>query len=256
MKLDYLCLGLVAALLGFSVAAESGLVASKLRYAGKAPIVSLRKALPSELPGWQVEHLRIGPTETDSSEIARTLNFDQLIFRRYHSAMGSFSLYVAYWPPQKMSPVLVGGHTPDRCWVSSGWTCDAESLSWTCDVDHKPLFPAQYRVFHDAAGEVQQVIYWHLSGGKPFGGDYHINSSRSIFAYWKSVFLYHTGGNDEQYFIRINSQQSFESLWNDPGFRKLMEALAKLCLADPVATHSKAAGDARGSPPRAGVTGG
>jgi hypothetical protein len=130
-----------------------------------------------------------------------------------------------------MSPNLVGGHTPDRCWMLSGWTCEASSFSWKSRLGDQELVPAQYRLFRDAAGRVQHVIYWHLVGGDPFAGDYRIDGSRSILAYWKGILLHHAGGNTEQYFVRLSSERPFEEIWEDPGFRRLMESLARLCLA-------------------------
>jgi hypothetical protein len=235
VKLSYLSLSFAAAVLGFVVVVQTGLVAPKLSC--KTARRSLQQSLPENLPGWSVQELPLGPTEMDRTAISRSLNFDQLIYRRYSSAKGSFCLYAAYWAPQRMSPNLVGGHTPDRCWVGSGWTCEASSFSWKSRLGDKELLPAQYRLFRDAMGRTQQVIYWHLVGGKPFEGDYRIDGSRSIAAYWKAILLHHAGGNTEQFFIRLNSERPFEQLWNDPGFRMLMESLAGLCLGESDGQH-------------------
>ena len=229
MKLQYLSLSFVAAVLSLAIVVQTGLVAPKFsaRTAGK----SLKQSMPGNLPGWSVEELPVGPTELDRTVISQCLNYDELIYRRYYSARGSFCLYAAYWAPQRMSPCAVGIHTPDGCWMLSGWTCEASSFSWKSRLGDKELLPAQYRIFRDAVGRVQQVVYWHLVGGKPFDGDYRIDGSRSILGYWKGVLLHHAGGNTEQYFIRLSSERPFEEIWDDPGFRSLMESLARLCLA-------------------------
>lgn len=230
MKLSYLSLSFAAAILGFAVVVQTGLVAPKL--GRKTAPKSLQQSLPKNLPGWSVEEMPIGPTELDRTAISRMLNYDELIYRQYRSAKGEFCLYLAYWAPQRMSPNLVGGHTPDRCWMGSGWTCEEPSFSWKSRLGDKELLPAQYRLFRDAGGRVQQVIYWHLVGGQPFDGDYRIDGSRSILAYWKGILLHHAGGNDEQYFIRLSSERPFEEIWDDPGFRSLMESLARLGLEE------------------------
>ncbi len=229
MKVSYISLSFVAAVLGFVVFVQTGLVSPKV--SGKTPRKSLHQSLPGNLPGWSVKELPIGPTEMDRTTISELLRYDDVVFRQYESARGKFCLYAAYWAPQTISPNLIGGHTPDRCWVGSGWTCEAASFSWESKVGDQVLFPAQHRTFRDGRGRVEQVIYWHLVGGTPFDGDYRIDGSRSILAYWKAILYHHSGGNTEQYFIRLNSERSFEEIWDDPGFRSLMESLARLCLA-------------------------
>jgi hypothetical protein len=230
MKLSSLALAFAAAVLCFAVLVQSRLVVPKL--SSKTVAKSLQGCLPEKLPGWNVEELPVGPTEVDRTSISRRLNYDQLVFRQYNSAKGSFSLYAAYWGPQKMSPNLVGGHTPDRCWVLCGWNCEKSSFSWKSRLGDQELFPAQYRLFRNAAGQIQHVIYWHLVGGKPFEGNFRIDGSRSLMAYGKSILLHHVGGNTEQFFIRLNSERPFEEIWDDPGFHCLMESLARLGLAE------------------------
>ncbi len=231
MKPSYLSLLFAAAILGFAVVAHSGLVMPKAdRNAARK---SFRQSLPENLPGWSVEEMTIGPTEQDSAAISRCLNYDELIFRQYRSSRGGFYLYLAYWSPHRMPPDAVGGHTPDACWMGGGWTCEASSFSWKSRLGDKELLPAQYRRFRDAAGRVQYVIYWHLVGGKLFEGDYRIDGSPSVRSclLWKSILLHKTDTNDEQYFVRLSSERPFEEIWDDPGFRTLMESLARLCLS-------------------------
>ena len=236
MKLSYLSLSLVAAILGFAVVAQSGFVVPKA--SRKTTSKLLRHGLPESLPGWSVEEMPIGPTEPDSAAISRSLNYDELICRRYRSALGGFCLSLAYWAPQRMPPDAVGGHTPDRCWVLNGWTCEASSFSWKSRLGNKELLPAQYRLFRDAGGRVQHVVYWHLVGGKLFDGDYRFDGSREqrsnrmrSYLFWKSVLFHRAGEDGEQYFIRLSSERPFEEIWDDPGFRTLMESLARLGLA-------------------------
>jgi len=230
MKLSHLALSFAAVVLVCALVIQSGLVAPRL--SAKVTTKPLQELIPARLPGCTVEDVPVGPTEMDSKDISRTLDYDQLVYRRYRSARGTFSLYAAYWGPQRLSPNLVGSHTPDRCWAGSGWTCEASSFSWKSKLGEQELFPAQYRFFRDSAGRVQQVIYWHLVGGRPFEGDYHLDGSRSILAYWKAILFHHAGVNTEQYFIRLSSDRPYEEIWNDPGFRTLMEALARLGLGE------------------------
>jgi len=62
----------------------------------------------------------------------------------------------------------------------------------------------------------------------------------SVLAYWKAILGHHVGVNTEQYFIRLNSERPFEEIWDDPGFRSLMEALARLGLGEPGKFTTKA----------------
>jgi hypothetical protein len=235
VKASYLSLSFAAAILGFAVVVQTGLVAPKL--GRKTAPKSLQQSLPENLPGWSVEELPIGPTELDSGAISRCLNYDEFIFRRYRFGRDVIFLYLAYWSPQRMPPDAVGGHTPDFCWMGGGWTCEASSFSWTSRLGDKKLLPAQYRLFRNADGRVQHVIYWHLVGGRLFEDDYHIdgfhnqrsNDMHSFF-FWGNVLLHRAGANDEQYFVRLSSERPFEEIWDDPGFRTLMESLARLGL--------------------------
>ena len=115
MKLPYLSLSFVAAVLSLAIVVQTGLVAPK--FSAKTAGKSLKQSVPGNLPGWSVEELPVGPTELDRTVISQCLNYDELIYRRYYSARGSFCLYAAYWAPQRMSPCAVGIHTPDGCWM-------------------------------------------------------------------------------------------------------------------------------------------
>jgi hypothetical protein len=58
-------------------------------------------------------------------------------------------------------------HTPDRCWVETGWKIDAESAPTFREMElHGIRIPIERRIFH--AGTRRELVYFFgLQGGRP-----------------------------------------------------------------------------------------
>jgi hypothetical protein len=194
--------------------------------------IGLATKVPQVLEGWTVADEPLGPTEGTSTAAERTLNYDDMVNRRYRRGGDSVGVYVAYWSPGRMPMEKVASHTPDRCWSENGWTCDQMRFPEDVAAPSGPLRPAYWRLFTPPGnGTKQYVMYWHLVGDElyDYGGGF--NRRPSAIKWWRDMLHYAFAGSREQYFIRLTSDRPFEELRGDPGFEQVLEALARLGLA-------------------------
>ena len=179
---------------------------------------------PAALTGWTVTDLDIGGTESMNAAIEEGLGFDDYRYRRYQSAAGEFSVYLAYWSPRRRHFLDVGTHAPDNCWVTNGMTMSPEKRSVELKIPSATIRAGNQRSF-EAAGQQVNVIYWHLLGGRAV--EYaRYGSGKTLGFIWDNRGLY-WGGNQAQYFLRISSPQSFALLQTQPGFQAVLEALRR-----------------------------
>jgi hypothetical protein len=185
---------------------------------------NLRALLPPSPSGWTRTDSPIATTPEMQKAVAELLNYDDAVFVAYtDSSARSFQVYIAYWRPGKMSPRLVAGHTPDVCWVASGWKLRARDFAYSLKLPtERELPPAQWGIYEQNL-ESAHVIFWHLQAGE------NMPYSPSRTRDWRAVIsdLTSRGLNQrgEQMFIRISSKQPVES-WSDwPVFRELIANL-------------------------------
>ncbi|HEY9154658.1 MAG TPA: exosortase-associated EpsI family protein [Opitutaceae bacterium] len=184
---------------------------------------SLDLYLPAQTAGWESEDHPLGDTENLSAVVKTTLNYDEALLRTYHKGPRQFTVYIAYWAAGKMSSREVAYHTPDICWPAAGWERIQSNEAYP--VPGFKFAPAQYREFV-LNGQQVQVLFWHTYDGKTIAYDPNGRPSRaSMLTDLMSRGLAQKG---EQYFIRITSPKGFEDLWNDDGFREVMELIGPL----------------------------
>jgi hypothetical protein len=192
----------------------------------------LARALPTDLPGWTARELPLGPNEFLSGEVEKVLNFDDVVYREFRRGDESFEVYVAYWGAGKMPTRMVASHTPDRCWTENGWQCVAMRFKQPETLDNSPLQPAEWREFvPPTGGRPIYVMYWHLVEGHLYDYGSRFNAVPDPVLWWKDAVQQAFLGSREQYFIRINSDEPLEDLWNDPGFTDVLRSLAGLGLS-------------------------
>ncbi len=193
----------------------------------------LHAVLPAAIDGMPAAELPLGPTEAGDDLVRRVLQCDDVFYRAYNTPRGRFELYVAYWSPNKISSHLVASHTPDRCWSDNGWTCVDMKFGQRYSLDDRPFQPAEWRRFSSpGATRKVNVIYWHVVGGRPYPYGKSFNWTPNPLQYWKQFATYLLFGSDEQYFVRLTSEQSFDTLWPDPGFQEVLARLGALGLAE------------------------
>jgi len=194
--------------------------------------ISLAEKLPGTLAGWSVSDEPLGATESVRSAVARTLNYDDYVFRSYTRGDTQFAVYVAYWTAGRMPMEKVASHTPDRCWSENGWSCNAMRYPEILDSEAGRLKPAYWRIFTPPSmGPKQYVLYWHLVGDElyDYGGGF--NQRLSVLRWWSDMLRYAFTGSQEQFFIRLTSTRPFEELRGDAGFEAVVAALARLGLS-------------------------
>ncbi|OIR14875.1 hypothetical protein GALL_39910 [mine drainage metagenome] len=187
--------------------------------------------LPRDIPGWTSRPESLGQTEASSSAAAQTLNFDDVFYRAYFQAGRTFTLYAAYWRPGRMPVMQVAAHTPDVCWVSAGWNREAVRDRETIACPGVRLLPGQWRRMKlEGLGTVRYVVYWHLVGGRLFIKNRYFGSIPSPWDYWRIALKSALRGPPDQYFVRLSSSVPYAQLRKDPGFQRVVEALARLGL--------------------------
>jgi hypothetical protein len=213
-----ICLSLVlvaAAGLQLSAAFRKSAVAS--------PKVPLAETLPGALGDWTVKDKSIAETEEMKRAVGELLNFDDAVFRSYRRGTLEFDVYVAYWRPGKMSHRLVAGHTPDVCWVQSGWTLQQAVNDRVLKSGPGMLAPAQYRVFKDTRGTPREVVFWHVSGTRLIA--YDGTGTPPWWAVFSDLARYGLNQRESQYFIRISSPQPLEQIWREPALHDVLKTL-------------------------------
>jgi hypothetical protein len=196
----------------------------------------LARWIPEALPSWQVRDEPLGQNERVNAGVAEVLRFDDFIFRRYSKGEQSFSVYVAHWGRGKMPTRLVAEHTPDRCWVENGWTCDQRFERNPIALEGRALLPAEYRIFRSPGSVTgsHHVIFWLLVDGKEYDFGQHKNLITHAVQWWAGAFSEFARHRlPEHYFVRIASISPFESLWREPGFQTVMKSVADLGLWAP-----------------------
>lgn len=189
----------------------------------------LAQVIPSEINGWTWRDLPLGANEFMNGQVEKILNYDECLNREYNQGGLNFGIYLAYWGPGKMPTRLVASHTPDRCWTENGWRCLEMKFKQTRQLGDATLQPAEWRSFAPSTGgRPTYVLYWHLVEGQVYDYGERFNAVPDPVRWWKDAVQQVYLGSREQYFIRITSTVPFENLWQDPGFREVLNGLSRL----------------------------
>lgn len=189
-----------------------------------SPVVFARLAgLPAD--GWTVSALPLGPTELVDEKAREVLQFDEMAYLHFRRGDREFTLYLAYWKPGKADLRTVNSHTPDSCWVNSGWVEQERRSGFTGAGDARPLPPGEYRCFtHNNVR--QYVVFWHLLAGRPVP---LAERGMPQLGYLLDLLRGEAKGlGGEQYFVRIASPRPLEEIWSDPKFQDVLRVLAPI----------------------------
>lgn len=178
--------------------------------------------------GWTVREEPLGASEVDRNLVLKTLRYDDATFLVFTKGRVNFALFMAHWQPGKVDLREVNAHTPDTCWMNTGWRIKEKRGEFTGFAAEK-LLPGQWRCYAQESGAVQYVSFWHLVGGEPVlmwrNGFPKLEFMWRVF--WKDIGLL----GREQYFIRISSTLPLEEIWEDPTFREVLRILGPSGLA-------------------------
>jgi hypothetical protein len=172
----------------------------------------------------------LGATEAVRGAVEKTLQYNDVFYREYRSSGGVVTVYVAYWGPGAMPTQLVASHTPDRCWTSSGWTCEAMKHGVPLPNAAPVTMPGEWRIFSTNGGQRLNVQFWHLVGGATYDYGDRFNQVPSIWRWWRDAARQVVSAPPEQYFIRVTSDRPFAELAGNPGWEQLLGGLARLGL--------------------------
>jgi hypothetical protein len=193
----------------------------------------LAPRLPEQIPGWECRNEKLGPTEFTAETAKKKLNLDDFLFRSYTRPGRFFTLYIAYWRPGRMPVQRVAAHSPDVCWTGAGWKLQESRTGEVLRAGGVMLRPAQWRKMQFPGQPVQYVAFWHLVDDRLYVQSEYLNSIPSPLAYWREAMYHAFGGRREQYFVRLAASVPFSELETDPGYQKILRALAGLGLAEP-----------------------
>lgn len=189
----------------------------------------LAQIIPSEIEGWVSEDFDLATSAESSDRIASFLNFDDSLYRVFQKGSTRVGVYIAYWTPGKVSYRWAGAHTPDTCWVVNGWTRKDRKYSVPFTVNNYTFKNAEFGIY-EKDSTIEKVYFWHLVGGQPFG--YAQKEIPNIFGSLIDIQKYGLNLREEQFFIRLSSNQNLETLSKIDGFDQIIEGLAKLSLSD------------------------
>lgn len=196
----------------------------------------LAEIITADLPGWKSEDLELASSQEMQERTEEILNFEEALYRKYQKGSREIGVYIAYWKPKQMPVRQVQSHTPDVCWVRNGWDLQdrADDIAFTSNG--RELFPAEYRSFTwRDGGNLTHVYYWHTVGDTLYVNRTEAGEFDRLDPI-KTVFKYGLDQMQEQFFVRISSNQPFGNIFeSDPGMRQLMQELADLTLAAPTA---------------------
>lgn len=187
--------------------------------------------IPVALPGWSYRELPLAETEETRNAVVNALQFDQFVSRSYTRGAVTVTIYAAYWRADKVPPRMVGVHTPDTCWIMNGWKCTEREREIPLTlVDGTSLKPAEAGTY-TIAGNNQHVYFWHLVGGRPYSYVQEGSPSLSTMKAQLADLRFGLRQKQEQYFVRVASNQPWSEVWQNPGIQALFRSLADLTLA-------------------------
>lgn len=177
--------------------------------------------LPASPDGWGTA------TSTGLYRFADILETDHLGQRTYIRRLPDgeplqVTFYIAYWPPREAGVSVVASHTPDACWPGAGWAPVAtEARTMELTTPDRTLQESQYRVFTNERTP-QHVWFWH---------SYDRNvipefDPRRPIELLKSVFTYGVRSQGEQLFVRMSSNQPWDTFAEDPLVNEVFNRLA------------------------------
>lgn len=190
------------------------------------PVPILTDILPPHADGWTVV------TPDDLYRFAGILNTSHLIERTYvrtapDGRLTQLTVYVAYWAAGQASVSRVASHTPDACWPGAGWA--AKAVLDEQEVPQLPgvtLFPAEHRLFKNAAGYPQYVWFWHIYDGRVI----NYQDPYSVPALFQLALQYGFRRQGDQFFVRVSSNRPWRDLAAEPLVHEIFANLARVGL--------------------------
>jgi len=227
---------LIRWVLGLAAALVLGLLALNLYIMGKpTPKPSIDRPLAQLIPpaplGWTSTDLPLADTPEGLAQVESILNYDDAVYRLYQNDHIKVGLYIAYWLPGKVGPAKVGAHTPDTCWVNSGWTMSDRQRAVNRNVGGEALKPLEFGVY-EKDGAREEVIFWHLVGGVPTRYDLLgwkdglAGRLERLPTLMQDLANFGLDQRQEQLVVRVSANVPMQELWANPDFVDLLTSLS------------------------------
>lgn len=186
------------------------------------PVKSLLPtAAQLKVDGWAVNYLPVADTPEMKAAVTEMLHYNDAVYAVYTKGTAHVAVYLAHWRPGQQPPRLIEQHTPDVCWVSSGWKCSArDEIPSLRMSDGKSVVATRYRTFV-MGGTTEYVAYWHTLDGKVLAGDERPSPRRTIAGLLRGGLSQH----GEQFFLRISSNRPLRTIWPTRLVQAIVEAL-------------------------------
>ena len=188
--------------------------------AANEPAPDLAALLPASYDGWEAGE------SSELSQFAAQLQTNRLAQTTYNRQTPQgplqITIYLAYWPVGATPVSFVAAHTPDACWPGSGWAAKpVADRRMPLSVGRHKLDDAEYRQF--TQGEyLQHVWYWHLYAGRVIHPE-GVRSPRQLL--WLA-FKYGFHHDGEQLFVRVSSNQPWDTIAAEPLLQEIFARLA------------------------------
>jgi len=198
----------------------------------------LATLVPADVDGWQVRTLDVADSAEMRSTVERILRYDDVVYRSYRRGSTEVQVYAAYWKPGSVPYGQAGVHTPDTCWVNTGWTLLDRENGRAMVCGDQRLKPVEWRRF-EADRTKLHVLFWHLVGDQVHTYEQYgwrdgvfgvVDRLPNLF---RDMRRYGLNLAQEQVFVRVSSNTPFEQLMTDPAFVALMRQLQPLGVFEP-----------------------
>lgn len=184
------------------------------------------------LPGWQVSRRPIADTPEMKRAINELLNFEDGCLQEFKQGELRISVYIAYWPPGRMSQRAIAGHTPDVCWVGAGWRNEDDGTRMIEVEAGNGRLRLQHRIFRQEPYGEEHVVFAHLVAGRVV--TYGAGQGPPWYAWVDDLLRLGFAQRTEQFFVRVSSNRpAAEFLRTDP-IRFLWREIGTVVLADAV----------------------
>lgn len=155
----------------------------------------------TELPGWKYR-----PVPVDQSA-EKILVADRMVNGEFKSGAGAeVRVFSAKRYDEKANEIGLFIHTPDRCWIDSGWRMEPESEPTVRLIElHGMRIQAERRIYR--YGELRELVYFFgLQDGQPlpYRLDHYLSTGRRSSG----------GGEASRDFIRATDLHFWGRLWD------------------------------------------
>jgi hypothetical protein len=175
--------------------------------------------------GWNCEFQPLADTPEGRQIVQDTLQYNEAVLATYSNGPQRVSIYIAYWKPGRMSHRLIAGHTPDVCWVGSGWKCTAQATNRTLKLRGSVTMQSAEERTMELRGRKEIVLFWHVVGGKVLSYD---DAFPPWHAFISDCWKKGLHQREEQFFIRISSPEPVAKWWDAEPVQAVIERLGVL----------------------------